>query len=108
MSDDEEECRLDALRRVRSTHTGAEFESGEVYARRGRNEPAPGVEAVEGREQSEWSGGHTNYSHESGRRRKLASTPDTKTVLVPGRGSVKIFKGSSAVEDERWIYTSPR
>ena len=33
MSDDEEERRLDALRRVRSTHTGAEFESGEVYAR---------------------------------------------------------------------------
>ena len=29
--------------RVTAHHTGAEFESGEVYRARGLNEPAPGV-----------------------------------------------------------------
>ena len=87
-------------------HTGAEFESGAVHRARGLNESHPGVvpepagiEVAEG-----WRGGHANYAHESGRRRKLASTPDSKTILVPGRGAVKVFKGSSAVEDESWIY----
>ena len=35
MSDDEEGRRLDSLCTVRTAHTGAQFESGEVYARRG-------------------------------------------------------------------------
>ena len=105
MSDDEEGRRLDSLRTVRTSHTGTQFESGEVYERRGRNEPAPGVDAVDGREQqSEWSGGHSNYSNEAGRRRKLADTPDTKVIQVPGKGAVTVIKGSNAVEDERWIY----
>ena len=90
--------------RVTQRHTGAEFESGAVYRARGLNEPQPGVVPEAAGVDEGWSGGHANYSHESGRRRKLASTPDTKTILVPGRGSVKVFKGSSAVEDERWIY----
>ena len=37
MSDDEEGRRLDSLRTVRTTHTGVQFESGEVHERRGRN-----------------------------------------------------------------------
>ena len=44
MADSDEEAeRLAALRTVRTQHTGAQFESGEVYRRRGLNEPAPGV-----------------------------------------------------------------
>eukprot|EP00966_Prymnesium_polylepis_P263031 6075424-Prymnesium_polylepis.3 len=108
MSDDEEGRRLDALRTVRTFHTGAQFESGEVYARRGRNEPVPGVEAVDGREQPEqqWAGGHANYVDVAGRRRKLADTRASKEVEDPrrGRGKIKIFKSDDAVEDERWIY----
>ena len=103
MSDDKEGARLDALWTVRSAHTGAQYESGEVYTRRGRNEPAPGVDVVDGREeQSEWSGGHANYSEESGRRRKLKSTPASKTILIKGK-SVTIYKGEHAVEDERCV-----
>jgi hypothetical protein len=95
------------LLRRRTMHTGAEFESGAVYRARGLNEPMRGVEPEDdGRlpEQEGWRGGHNNYSVESGRRRKLADTPAEKTILVAGKGSVKVFKGSSAVEDERWIY----
>ena len=60
--------RLDALRTVRTAHSGADFESGEVYRRGGLNEEAPGVDAVDGREpeQSTWSDGHINYANESG------------------------------------------
>ena len=51
MSDSDEEAeRLSALRTVRTSYSGAQFESGEVYRRRGVNEPAPGVEVVNGRE----------------------------------------------------------
>ena len=84
--------RLDWLRTVRTTHTGAQFESGEVYERRGRNEPAPGVDAVDGREQSDWSGGHANYSEDAGRRRELKSTPATKTVMFKGQ-LLQIYQG---------------
>ena len=68
--------RLDALRTVRTAHSGADFESGEVYRRGGLNEEAPGVDAVDGREpeQSTWSDGHINYANESGRRHRLAGT----------------------------------
>ena len=38
MADSDEEAeRLAALRTVRTQHTGAQFESGEVYRRRGLN-----------------------------------------------------------------------
>ncbi len=79
MSDDEEAERLRALRTVRTSHTGAQYESGEIYERRGRNEPVPGVEleAAGIDAAGGWSGGHSNFSQESGRRRKLASTPDS-------------------------------
>ena len=50
MGDDSEE-ELDAHCTVRSAHSGAQYESGEVYRGRGLNEPAPGVDAVDGREQ---------------------------------------------------------
>ena len=43
MADSDEAERLAALRTTVRTHTGAQFESGEVYRRRGLNEPAPGV-----------------------------------------------------------------
>ena len=66
--DDEDAAGLDALQHL----TGAEFESGDVHERRGCNEPAPGVEAEDGRE--EWAGGRQNYANESGRRRRLADT----------------------------------
>ena len=46
--DDEDAAGLDALQHL----TGAEFESGDVHERRGCNEPAPGVEAEDGREAS--------------------------------------------------------
>ena len=45
MYSEEELRRLDALRTVR-THSGADFESGEVYQRGGLNKEAPGVDAV--------------------------------------------------------------
>ena len=93
------------LFRVRTVHSGADFESGAAHRARGVNEPQPGVEAVDARlDEDSWSGGHSNYEDRDGRRRKLASTPDSKMIPVPGRSNVKVFKGSSAVEDERWIY----
>ena len=94
MSDAEEEAPAAAqpLLRVRSSHTGAEFEGH--FLNRNRGVHRPDVQEVDGRE---WSGGHSNYAQESGRRRKLADTPDTKTILVTGRGSVNVFRGSSAV-----------
>ena len=57
---------------------------------------------MDGREQSDWSGGHANYSEDAGRRRKLKSTPATKTVMLRGQ-LVQIYKGEHAVEDERWV-----
>ena len=109
MSDSDEEAeRLSALRTVRTSYSGAQFESGEVYRRRGVNEPAPGVEVVNGREeQSSWSGGHQNFSHESGRKRKLADTPNSKTVVDPRRGHtqpLRVYQSKDAIEDERWVY----
>ena len=95
--------------RTLSAHSGREFERGDVHRARGVNEAQPGVEPDNdgreaGGEAGGWSGGHSNFANESGRRRKLADTPDTKTILVPGRGAQQVIKGSSAVEDERWIY----
>ena len=103
MSDDEEGRRLDSLRTVRTTHAGAQFESGEVYELRGRNEPAPGVEAEDGRE--EWAVGRQNYANESGRRRRLADTRASKQVQNPGhgKGMLTIFKSENAIEDKRWV-----
>ena len=91
MSDAEEEAPAAAqpLLRVRSSHTGAEFEGH--FLNRNRGVHRPDVQEVDGRE---WSGGHTATT---GMRRKLADTPDTKTILVTGRGSVNVFRGSSAV-----------
>ena len=66
--DDEDAAGLAGLQHL----TGAEFESGDVHERRGRNKPAPGVEAEDGRE--EWSGSRQNYANESGRRLRLADT----------------------------------
>ena len=91
MSDSEEDEGLAARWTVRSSHSGEQFESGEVQRRRGLNEPAPGVDVTDGREQesSTWSGGRTNYSNESGttgRKRRLADTPSSKTVTDPRRG----------------------
>ena len=78
MSDsDEEGRRLDALRTVRTTHSGAEYESGEVHRRRGLNEETPGVDAVDGREeQSTWSGGHENFSMASGQEAQDGRLPE--------------------------------
>jgi hypothetical protein len=110
MSDsDEESARLAALRTVRSAHTGAEFESGEWHERPGRNEPAPGVDVVGSRDESEstWSGGRQNFSNKSGRRRRLADTPNSKTVPDPRRGRtgmLTVFQSKDAIEDERWVY----
>ena len=56
--DDEDAAGLAGLQHL----TGAEFESGDVHERRGRNEPAPGVKAEDGRE--EWSGSRQNYTNE--------------------------------------------
>ena len=55
---------------MRSSHTGQEFESGVLHQLRGLNEPAPGVEVVNGQEeQSSWIGGRQNFLNESGRKR---------------------------------------
>jgi hypothetical protein len=103
-SDDE----LGAHCTVRSSHSGGQYESSEVYRRRGLNEPVPGVDAVDRREQeSGWSGGHTNHSVESGRRRRLSDTPNSKQVSDPRRGRTEpltIYQSKDAVEDERWVY----
>jgi hypothetical protein len=107
MSDDEEGRRLDSLRTVRTTHAGAQFESGEVYELRGRNEPAPGVEVEDGREEEQqWTGGRQNYATDSGRRRRLADTRASKQVQDPrrGQGMLTIYKSEDAIEDERWVY----
>ena len=97
--DDEDAAGLDALQHL----TGADFESGDVHERRGRNEPAPGVEAEDGRE--EWSGSRQNYANESGRRLRLADTRASKQVQNPGRGKgmLTIFKSENAIEDKRWV-----
>ena len=78
MSDDDEPV----LRRT--THTGADFESGAVDRACGRNQPMPGVEpeAAGPFDEGGWRGGRSNYSVESGRRRKLADTPAQKQELV--------------------------
>ena len=86
MADSDEEAeRLAALRTVRTQHTGAQFESGEVHRARGLNEPVPGVEVENGREEEEgqqWTGGRQNYATDSGRRRRLADTRGSKEVQL--------------------------
>ena len=104
--DDEDAAGLDALQHL----TGAEFESGDVHERRGRNEPAPGVEAEDSRE--EWSGSRQNYANESGRRRRLADTRASKQVQNPGRGKGMLTISSRARTPSRtsggWASISPR
>ena len=51
-----------------------------------------------------WQGAHDNFRETDGRRKKLRSTPGSKTVLIPGKGAVTVYKGTSSVEDERWVY----
>jgi hypothetical protein len=110
MADSDEEAeRLAALRTVRTQHTGAQFESGEVHRARGLNEPVPGVEVENGREEEEgqqWTGGRQNYATDSGRRRRLADTRASKQVQDPRRGGgmITVFKSEDAIEDERWVY----
>ncbi len=82
-------------------HTGAEFESGAVHRARGVDEPMPDVEAAH---EDGFSGGGANYTEDGGRRRKLRDTAASKQIAVVGKGKLTIFKGTSAVEDERWVY----
>jgi hypothetical protein len=66
-----------------------------------------GVDVLDGREQEGgWSAARANYDESDGRRRKLRDTctPGAKTVVVLGKGEIRVFKGDKATEDERWVY----
>jgi hypothetical protein len=99
--DDEDAAGLDALQHL----TGTEFESGDVHERRGRNEPAPGVEAEDGRE--EWSGGRQNYANESvGATTEACGHPSVEAGATSGawQGHAHHFvKSENAIEDKRWV-----
>ena len=90
--------------RVDRTHTGADFESGAVHHAQGRNEAIPGVEAVDGRDQADWAGGHDNFRDTSGRQKRLRATPASKQVSDPRRSKagkqLTIYKSEKASEDE--------
>ena len=45
-------------------------------------------------------GGHGNYSDVDGRRRKLRATPGSKTVVVPTKGELVVYKGTRATEED--------
>ena len=68
--------------RVDRTHTGADFESGAVHHTQGRNEAIPGVDAVDGRDQADWAGGHDNFKDTSGRQKRLRATLALKDPCV--------------------------
>ena len=81
------------------------FESGDVHERRGRNEPAPGVEAEDGRE--EWSGGRHNYANESvGATTEACGHPSVEAGAKSGawQGHAHHFvKSENPIENKRWV-----
>ena len=85
-------------------HSGEQFESGTVHRARGVNEPMPDVGVEAAHDDDGFSGGGANYREDGGRRRKLRDTPASKEIVILGKGKTTIFKGTNAVEDERWVY----
>jgi predicted RNA-binding protein len=85
-------------------HSGEQFESGTVHRARGVNDPMPDVGVEAAHDDDGFSGGGANYREDGGRRRKLRDTPASKEIVILGKGKTTIFKGTNAVEDERWVY----
>ena len=99
----------DSHLRVRTAHSGAQFESGEVYRRRGLNEQQPNgvhVEVVNARlDEDAWTPGHDNKRQTDGRTKRLRPTLPSKTVNYKGKDLV-VFKSEKATEDSRWIFVT--
>ena len=99
----------DSHLRVRTAHSGAQFESGEVYRRRGLNEQQPDgveVEVVNARlDEDAWTPGHDNTQQTDGRTKRLRPTLPSRTVNYKGKGLV-VFKSEKATEDSRWIFVT--
>ena len=96
--------------RVPSSHSGSDFESGALHRAATHTDSSartPGSDVEDTRETASlggWEGGHPNFVEVNGRRKKLRVTLPSKDVMIMGIGRREVFKGSSAVEDERWVY----
>jgi hypothetical protein len=89
---------------ARRTPTAA----GSGAADRANDDELPLAEDAEERVETagggDYSGGHGNYADVQGRRRKLRDTPGSKSIVVPTKGELVVYKGTKATEDERWVY----
>ena len=91
--------------RVRTSHTGTEYESGAAHRSQGVNEPMPGVEAEDARlGEDEWSGGHNNHRDIGGRQKRLRPTLPSKKIIFPGKGEITVYHSGKATEDDRWVH----
>ncbi|KAL1504539.1 hypothetical protein AB1Y20_010941 [Prymnesium parvum] len=92
-------------------HTGAEFESGAAHRARSCDEPMREVELERGEledddrvQEGGWTSGHENTRDIGGRQKRLRPTLPHKTIVIPGKGPVTVYKSDKASEDERWVY----